>query len=133
MPIVINARTDAYWWKGGPDETKFAETVRRANAFREAGADCVFVPGLYNPEEIKRLLRESPGPINILATPQTPSIPDLQKLGVARVSFGSGPYRAAIGAFRKIVEEALSSGTYTFQSQTAVPSAQTNALHRRDC
>jgi 2-methylisocitrate lyase-like PEP mutase family enzyme len=131
VPVVINARTDAYWWKGATPENRLAETVRRANAFREASADCVFVPGLYSSEDIGRLLLESPGPINILATPKTPPIPELQKLGVARVSFGSGGYRTAIGAFRIVVQEALDSGTYGFMSDTAIPSAQSNALHRR--
>lgn len=129
--IVINARTDAYWWKGAQPGTRLTETVHRANAFREAGADCVFVPGLYDPSDIAHLRQESPGPINILATPNTPPIPELQKLGVARLSFGSGAYRTAIGAFRKLVQEAIASGTYTFMSEIAVTGAQNNALHQR--
>ena len=71
-----------------------------------------------------------PGPINILATPQTPPIPELQRLGIARVSFGSGGYRTAIGAFRKLVQESIDSGTYTFMSEIAVTGAQNNALHQ---
>jgi 2-methylisocitrate lyase-like PEP mutase family enzyme len=131
VPIVINARTDAYWWTGAQLGTRLAETVRRANAFREAGADCVFVPGLYDPSDISHLRQESPGPINILATPKTPPIPELQRLGIARVSFGSGGYRTAIGAFRKVVQEAIDSGTYAFMSEIAVTGAQNNALHQR--
>jgi 2-methylisocitrate lyase-like PEP mutase family enzyme len=131
VPIVINARTDAYWWKGSQPGTRLAETVRRANAFREAGADCVFVPGLYDPSDIAHLRQESPGPINILATAKTPPLPELQRLGVARVSFGSGGYRTAMGAFRKLVQEAIDSGTFRFMSETAIPSTQSNALHQR--
>ena len=131
VQIVINARTDAYWWKGAQPGSRLAETIRRANAFREAGADCVFVPGLYDPSDIAHLRQESPGPINILATPKTPPIPELQRLGIARVSFGSGGYRTAIGAFRKLVQEAIDSGTYTFMSEIAVTGAQNNALHQR--
>jgi 2-methylisocitrate lyase-like PEP mutase family enzyme len=131
VPIVINARTDAYWWKDAKVGSRLAETVCRAKAFREAGAACVFVPGLYDPAEISSLLRESPGPINILATPKTPPISELQKLGVARVSFGSGGYRTAIGAFGRVVQEAIDSGTYVFMSETAIPSAQSNALHQQ--
>lgn len=130
VPIVINARTDAYWWKGAHSGSRLAETVRRANAFREAGADCVFVPGLYDPSDIGHLRQESPGPINILATPKTPPISELRRLGIARVSFGSGGYRTAIGAFRKLVQEAIDSGTYTFMSEIAVTGAQNNALHQ---
>ncbi len=131
VPLVINARTDAYWWAGAQPGSRLAETVRRANAFREAGADCVFVPGLYDPSDIGHLRLESPGPINILATPKTPPIPELQRFGIARVSFGSGGYRTAIGAFRKLVQEAIDSGTYTFMSEIAVTGAQNNALHQR--
>jgi 2-methylisocitrate lyase-like PEP mutase family enzyme len=131
VPIVINARTDAYWWKGAQAGTRLAETVRRANAFREASADCVFVPGLYDPSDIGHLRQESPGPINILATPKTPPISELQRLGIARVSFGSGGYRTAIGAFRRLVQEAIDLGTYTFMSEIAVSGAQNNALHQR--
>jgi 2-methylisocitrate lyase-like PEP mutase family enzyme len=131
VAIVINARTDAYWWTGSQRGTRLAETVLRANAFREAGADCVFVPGLYDPSDIGQLRLESPGPINILATPQTPPISELQRLGIARVSFGSGGYRTAIGAFRKLVQEAIDSGTYTFMSEIAVTGAQNNALHQQ--
>lgn len=130
VPIVINARTDAYWWKGAKVGSRLAETIRRANAFREAGADCVFVPGLYDASDIAHLRQESPGPINLLATPNTPPIPELQKLGVARVSFGSGAYRTAIGAFRRLVQEAIDSGTYAFMSEIAVTGAQNNALHQ---
>ncbi len=129
--IVINARTDAYWWKDAKVGSRLAETVRRANAFREAGADCVFVPGLCDPSDIAHLRQESPGPINILATAKTPPIPELQRLGIARVSFGSGGYRTAIGAFRKLVQEAIDSGTYNFMSDIAVTGAQNNALHQR--
>ena len=75
VPIVINARTDAYWWKGAQAGSRLAETVLRANAFREAGADCVFVPGLYDPSDIGHLRLESPGPINILATPTNATYP----------------------------------------------------------
>ena len=131
VPIVINARTDAYWWKGAQAGTRLAETVRRANAFREASADCVFIPGLYDPSDIGHLRQESPGPINILATPKTPPISELQRLGIARVSFGSGGYRTAIGAFRRLVQEAIDSGTYTFMSEIAVTGAQNNTLHQR--
>jgi 2-methylisocitrate lyase-like PEP mutase family enzyme len=131
VPIVINARTDAYWWKDAKVGSRLAETVRRANAFREAGADCVFVPGLYDPSDIAHLRQESPGPINILATPKTPPIPELLRLGIARVSFGSGGYRTAIGAFRKLVQESIDSGTYSFMSEIAVTGAQNNALHQR--
>lgn len=131
VALVINARTDAYWWKGAQAGSRLEETIKRANAFREAGADCVFVPGLYDPSDIGKLRRESPGPMNILASPKTPPVAELERLGVSRLSFGSGGYRAAIGAFRRVIQESLDKGTYGFLSEIAIPYAEINDLNRR--
>ena len=126
--LVINARTDAYWWKGAEPGTRMAETVRRAQAFRLAGADCIFIPGLKDAAEIATFLRESPGPLNILGGAGVPPLPELQKLGVARVSLGSGPARAAVGVIRKIARELTETGTYTSITEGAVPYPEANRL-----
>ncbi len=89
--FVINARTDVYLLPGSNPDTDYSEAVRRLVAFRDAGADCVFAPGLKDAETIGRLVKVVECPLNILAGPGTPSIPELEKLGVARVSVGSGP------------------------------------------
>lgn len=128
VPLVINARTDAYWVKGGNVPDRFAETVRRAQAYRQAGADCIFVPGLRDAAEIARFLKESPGPLNVLGGAGALPVPELQKLGVARVSVGGGPARAALGILRKIVEELNQSGTYTTIAKNAFPSAEANRM-----
>ncbi|HXZ79441.1 MAG TPA: isocitrate lyase/phosphoenolpyruvate mutase family protein [Terriglobales bacterium] len=129
VPLVLNARTDAYWWKGADPKTRLAETMRRANIYREAGGDCIFVPGLVDKDEISRLLKESPGPLNILGSmPGAPSIRELQELGVARVSLGAGPYRTALGAFRRLAHELLESGTYRMLAETAIPSPEMKRL-----
>ena len=95
------------------DQARFALAVERANAYREAGADCLFVPGLRDAETIGRIVGDVKCPVNILAGPGSPTIPELQKLGVARVSVGSAAMRATLGLVRRIAEELKTSGTYT--------------------
>src|ERR1700693_3194047 len=102
VPLVINARTDAYWATTSPSPNRFAECVHRANLYRRAGADCIFVPGMKKIDEIKKFLQESPGPMNVLAGPGGPTIDELKNAGVRRVSLGSGPVRAALGLLRVI-------------------------------
>ena len=86
IPFVINARTDGFF--DGNTRSAFLETVRRANAYLEAGARCIFVPFVRDGETIGNLVRSIQGPVNILAGAQSPSLPVLQELGVARVSIG---------------------------------------------
>jgi 2-methylisocitrate lyase-like PEP mutase family enzyme len=112
LPIVLNARTDVYLREAGAPEKRYDEALRRLAAFRDAGADCVFVPGLRDAAIIGRLAKDLKCPLNILAGPGTPPVPELQKLGVARVSLGSGPMRAALGLLRRIAEELKGAGTY---------------------
>ncbi len=125
--FVINARTDVYLLPGSNPDTDYSEAVRRLVAFRDAGADCVFVPGLKDAETIGRLVEVVECPLNILAGPGTPSIPELEKLGVARVSVGSGPMRATLGLLRRVAEELRASGTYSAM-EGAVPYAEVNKL-----
>jgi 2-methylisocitrate lyase-like PEP mutase family enzyme len=112
VPIVLNARTDTYLLQTRAPAGRCDETLRRLAAFRDAGADSVFVPGLRDPETIKRLVAELKCPVNILAGPGSPSVPELEKLGVARVSLGSAPMRATLGLLRKMAEELKNTGTY---------------------
>jgi 2-methylisocitrate lyase-like PEP mutase family enzyme len=112
VDLVLNARTDPYLLKDADDTWRFEETVCRAKAYRDAGADCIFVPGLSEGVTIQRLLEESPGPLNVLAGKGGLSVTELARLGVARLSFGSGPARAALAGFRRIAREVLDNGTY---------------------
>jgi 2-methylisocitrate lyase-like PEP mutase family enzyme len=112
VPLVVNARTDVYLAQVGEPETRYGETVRRLAAFRDAGADCLFAPGVRDLEVIRQLVRELKHPINILAGPGSPSVPELQKLGVARVSLGSSVMRATLGVLGRIAQELREAGTY---------------------
>jgi 2-methylisocitrate lyase-like PEP mutase family enzyme len=126
--IVINARTDVYLHGIGAEGERFDHTVRRANAYREAGADCLFIPGVRDAAVIGALARAINGPINILAGPGSPSIPELQKLGVARVSVGSGPMRAALTLLRRIAEDLRGPGDFTSFGRDVVSHAEVNRL-----
>jgi len=110
--LVLNARTDVYLAQVGAPELRYAETIRRTLAYRDAGADCVFVPGLRDPQIIGELVKNVQCPVNILAGPGSPSLPELQNCGVARVSLGSGPMRATLGLLQRIADELKATGTY---------------------
>jgi 2-methylisocitrate lyase-like PEP mutase family enzyme len=125
--LVLNARTDVYLAEVGPLETRYENALKRAVAFRDAGADCVFVPGLEDPQIIGRMVRDLKCPVNILAGPGSPPVAQLESLGVARVSLGSGPMRATLGLMKRIAEELRTSGTYS--AMDGVPShAQMNRM-----
>jgi 2-methylisocitrate lyase-like PEP mutase family enzyme len=112
VSLVLNARTDVYLDNAGAPETRYDETLRRLRAYRDAGADCVFAPGLRDEKTITRLVRDLQCPLNILAGPGFPSVPELEKLGVARVSLGSSMMRATLGLVRRMAEELKATGTY---------------------
>ena len=114
VPFVINARTDHYLAGGGATEEGFNETVRRGRAYREAGADCVFIPGLTDRDIIRRMVGAIGGPINILTRPAGPGVPDLKALGVARVSVGGMLMLATMGLVRRAAAELAGPGTYGF-------------------
>jgi 2-methylisocitrate lyase-like PEP mutase family enzyme len=126
-PIVLNARTDVYLLPGGNPDADYAEAVRRLVAFRDAGADCVFAPGLKDAETIGRMVKDVACPLNILAVSGTPSVAELQKLGVARVSVGSGFMRATLGLLRRASEELKTAGTYSAMAD-AIPYADVNKM-----
>ena len=108
-----------------------ANTLERGRAYLDAGADCIFIPGMRDPKKIQTAVEAWKAPVNILAGPSVPSIPELTKLGVKRVSFGSGPMRAAMGTLRKIIQEALTSGTYGTMAELAVPYQDLNGLFEK--
>jgi 2-methylisocitrate lyase-like PEP mutase family enzyme len=128
VPLVVNARTDLYWRGVGEPNRRFDDTVRRTNAFLEAGADCVFVPGVTDAETISALAREIAGPLNVLAGPDAPPASELAGLGARRVTVGSGPARAVMGLIRRMGRELLEEGTYASITEDAVPYPEANGL-----
>jgi len=129
VPLVLNARTDIYLLQVGGADKRYDEALHRLKAFRDAGADCLFLPGVRDAETIRRMVADLGFPLNILAGPGSPSVPELRKLGVARVSLGSWPMRAAMGVLRGIADELKSTGTY--RAMEGAPShAEMNRLLR---
>jgi 2-methylisocitrate lyase-like PEP mutase family enzyme len=131
VPVVINARTDIYLMPIGPAGTRFERTVERLRAYREAGADCLFVPGLCDRETIEKLVKAIDAPLNILASQGCPSLAELEKLGVARVSAGSSAMRAAMGAFQRVAKDWLARGSYDSLLKVTIPYAELNRMMAR--
>ena len=127
VPFVLNARTDVYLDNVGAPETRLAHAVRRLNAYRAAGADCLFAPGVTDADTIATLVRQVKGPLNVLASVASPPVSELQRLGVARVSLGSGPMRAGLTVLRRLAEELRAAGTYGALAG-AIPHAELNRL-----
>jgi 2-methylisocitrate lyase-like PEP mutase family enzyme len=131
IPLVINARTDILLEKHGDSATRFERSLERLNAYYAAGADCLFAPGISDPQTIERMASTVKGPLNILATIGTPSLRDLKRMGVKRVSFGSGPSRVALGALRRIARDIRDNGTFKALETEAVPYADVQKLLAR--
>ena len=126
--VVINARTDVYLAKVGEPGTRFAETVRRLNAYRQAGADCLFVPGVTDMPTLTQLVRSVPSPLNVLAGPGMPPVADLQHIGIARLSVGSAIMRATLAVARYAADELLQKGTYHTFLDRNIPYSEVNEL-----
>jgi 2-methylisocitrate lyase-like PEP mutase family enzyme len=111
--LVLNARTDTYF--AGTTGDVFAETVERAVRYVEAGADCVFVPGVVEEDTIRRLAAVIPCPLNVVAGLATTIDPSrLFELGVKRVSLGGSLARASLSTLERAGRELLDHGTLGF-------------------
>ncbi len=113
IPLVVNARSDVFLLPGGTSAGRFREVVQRLNAYREAGADCLFPIGVNDARRITDLVQALNGPLNILAGPHTPTLADLAQMRVSRVSFGTRYMRALLAHLQHISHELLADGTYT--------------------
>jgi 2-methylisocitrate lyase-like PEP mutase family enzyme len=105
--LVINARVDVFLHPflagagAGTQEELVPEALRRANAYLEAGVDCVFPITLWETDALSRFMSEVGGPVNVVRLPQAPSLAELAELGVARVSWGILLHSAAMGWFEE--------------------------------
>jgi 2-methylisocitrate lyase-like PEP mutase family enzyme len=131
VPAVVNARTDTRWRRVGGEAASLEETLERARRYVEAGASCVFVPGLRGAEEIEAVAKGAGAPLNVLAMKGLPPLPELARLGVARVSLGSGPMRAALTVVRRVAQELQGPGTYASLTDDVVTYAELQALLTR--
>jgi 2-methylisocitrate lyase-like PEP mutase family enzyme len=106
-PLVINARVDVFlgpFLAGagpGTQEELVPEALRRAQAYLEAGVDCVYPITLWEADALRAFMAEVGGPVNVVRLPHAPSLAELAALGVARVSWGHLLYRDAIARFEQ--------------------------------
>lgn len=123
--LFINARIDTFLLGDGNVD----ETVARAHAYLDAGADGIFVPGVVDGDVIAELVERIPAPLNVMAGPGAPSVTELAKLGVRRVSVGAGIAQAAYGLVRDAAAEMLGFGTY-HRTSTALTYGDLNTALR---
>jgi len=128
IPLVINARTDALRFGTLDEEAKFHEAVRRSTAYRDAGADCVYPMGLKDEASIRRFVKELDFPINVMVRKGLPAVSELERLGVARVSFGPSASYAAMGLLKRSSKELLEKGTYQNLVDGAISLDELNSL-----
>jgi 2-methylisocitrate lyase-like PEP mutase family enzyme len=131
VAFVLNARTDIFLAGIGAPETRLARSIERLQAYRDAGAQCLFAPGVKDEDTIAQLVRGVPGPLNVLAIAGTPPVADLEKLGVARVSVGSGPMRATLGLIARIARQLREEGSFSLMTDGAMTYADANRLFAR--
>ncbi len=111
--FFLNARVDVFHVISSDPKRALEEAIHRGNSYAEGGGDCIFYLNLHARDVIAKVVKEVLAPISILAGPQSPSVAELQDLGVARVSYGSGFLKAAIGGARRLAREILEKGTVT--------------------
>lgn len=126
VPYVLTARAECYLLDH-PDA--FAESVRRLNRYREAGADCLYAPGQKDAGEIAALVREVDGPVNVVMglTGAALTVAELAACGVKRISVGGSLARAALGALRAAAAEIAEAGSFTYASN-AIPDDELSAF-----
>ncbi len=121
LPFLVTARAENFL-HGRPD---LDDTIRRLQAFVQAGADVVYAPGLPSLDAIRSVCAAVESPVNVLMGLKgaTFTVEELQDAGVKRISVGGAFARAALGAFMRAAREVKERGTFTF-SADAIPDAE---------
>ena len=132
VPFVLTARAECYLY-GVPDA--FAESVARSNLYREAGADCLYTPGVKDRSEVAALVREIDGPMNFLVGKAMAdyTLEELGELGIRRVSIGGSLMRAAFAFAERAVVEMKEQGRFAWAAdQLGPPDFERLFANRRD-
>lgn len=129
LPFLLTARAENYLW-GRPD---LNDTIRRLQAFSEAGADVLYAPGLPDIEAIKTVCHAVEKPVNVVMGLRgaSYSVAELSAAGVRRISVGGSFARAALGALMRAAEEVKTSGTFGYAAE-AIPDAVVSQLMSQD-
>jgi len=116
IPFVINARSDVFWLQIGNENDRLNLAIERAKAFINAGADCIFLPGAISKESVQILLDSIDCPLNIIANPAFNDLKEMEKIGVNRLSIGSGAIRSVLEHTQNIAKELKSNNLNTILS-----------------
>jgi 2-methylisocitrate lyase-like PEP mutase family enzyme len=108
VPVVLNARIDVFLRGDAPMSERLEEGLRRARAYRDAGADCVYPIWLTDRDAIARFVAEAGAPVNVLLRPGSPPVEELGALGVRRISVGGGLWRQAMRLTEEVARALLS-------------------------
>jgi 2-methylisocitrate lyase-like PEP mutase family enzyme len=130
LPVVLTGRCEA--WLVGEAEP-FRVAIDRLTAYAEAGADCLYAPGVHEPEEIGAIVKAvAPKPVNVLmpGASATLNVARLEDLGVRRISVGAALARAAWGAFIRAAQKIATEGSFDGFAD-AVPFGEINEVFRR--
>ncbi|MCK2213677.1 isocitrate lyase/phosphoenolpyruvate mutase family protein [Actinomadura sp. ATCC 31491] len=127
--LFVNARTDVFLFGIGPAEGRLDDVLTRTAAYAEAGADGIFVPGLLDLDTLSTLCAKSPLPVNAMAVAGGPTVAELARAGVRRISLGTALAQAAYTATRRAAAELLDAGTLTTLTGT-LDFGELNALFR---
>jgi 2-methylisocitrate lyase-like PEP mutase family enzyme len=128
VPIVVIARVDVFIDEVGDPERRLDEAIHRGFAYLNEGADCIFVPGVVTSKDIGQLVGETRGRVCVLATPRSPTVVELKRLGVAGVMLGSTVYRAALSQTLRIADEVYTMGTFASLATAEISYADTQLL-----
>ena len=125
--FLLTARCEVYYT---PGKNHYEEAVKRLNAYREAGADCLFVPGLNDIKTLQQLVKDVDGPISfgMGATPEPITIPMLEDIGIKRVSTGGGLTRATFEFIRTAATDIIENGEFNYLNNAISEAGINNIL-----
>ena len=129
VPFVLVGRTDEM---NAGHSANLEQAIKRANLYREAGADCLFVPGVSDKANVSTLVKEISGPINVVMglSGSDVSFAELADLGVRRVSIGGSLARSVYYGIRQAAEEMFNNGTFTY-ANNQIPQDELNEVFER--
>lgn len=129
--FVINARTCTYWLNISDNKTKMKTAVERGNSFRKAGADCIFIPGSMNKKTVRELTHSIKAPVNIILNSEFHDFEELEKIGVRRLSLGSGPARSVYNHLIKLTSD-FQNGNITEMLDNPFTYSQANEYFKKE-
>jgi 2-methylisocitrate lyase-like PEP mutase family enzyme len=129
--IFVNARTDALRFAPGTEEDRFKEALARGEAYKNAGADCIYPMGLVEKEKIASYVDKINFPINVMLRKGIPSIKELEELKVARLSFGPSAIYAVMGLLKKASRQIINDRRFDILLEDAISYEELNSLAKK--